>query len=203
MKFNVHLLLHLPETVEDFGSLWAWSAFPYEGYNFVLRSMLKNSQCIVQQVCKSYLRLQNIKSCNFFEMRGCNDYGKRLFCNLVGAYKTKRTGQTRGYGIVTLGLPKEISLNLVEKLCIQRVIPAANIDVDLKFQIYERFICNGIVCNSCEYNSIEKRNNSVIKLNDNEILLIKGLLKIVNADNEETWLIIGKQFQATNETFCS
>lgn len=46
MKFNVHLLLHIPKSVNDFGALWAWSAFPYESYNFVLRSMLHNSQTI-------------------------------------------------------------------------------------------------------------------------------------------------------------
>ncbi|EFN72341.1 hypothetical protein EAG_12648, partial [Camponotus floridanus] len=54
MKFNVHLLLHIPNSVKDFGALWAWSAFPYESYNSVLRNMLHSSQIILQQICKSY-----------------------------------------------------------------------------------------------------------------------------------------------------
>ena len=39
MKYNVHLLLHLPESVTYFGALWASSAFPYEDYNHMLRNM--------------------------------------------------------------------------------------------------------------------------------------------------------------------
>ncbi|XP_008205076.1 uncharacterized protein LOC103315891 [Nasonia vitripennis] len=61
MKYNVHLMLHVPQAVKDFSALWAWSAFPYESYNFILRNMLQSSQAILQQICKSYLRFQTIK----------------------------------------------------------------------------------------------------------------------------------------------
>jgi len=53
MKFNVHLLLHIPKAVKFFGTLWAWST----SYNRILRDMIYNSQLILHQVCKSYLRL--------------------------------------------------------------------------------------------------------------------------------------------------
>lgn len=52
MKFNVHLLLHIPNSVKDFGALWAWSAFPYESYNSVLRNMLHSSQTNLQIILK-------------------------------------------------------------------------------------------------------------------------------------------------------
>ena len=36
MKFNVHILLHIPQAMQNFVAFWAWSTFPYELYNGVL-----------------------------------------------------------------------------------------------------------------------------------------------------------------------
>lgn len=86
MKFNVHLLLHIPKSVKLFGAIWAWSAFPFESYNRVLRNMIYNSQFVIQQVCNSYLRLQQIKNNNIFRKKNCVE-GKKLYNRLVGKMK--------------------------------------------------------------------------------------------------------------------
>lgn len=203
MKFNVHLMLHLPDTVKNFGALWAWSAFPYEAYNYVLRQMLKNSQCIIQQVCKSYLRLQNIKFHSAFEENGCNQYGKELYLRLVGGYKFKKTGRVRDNKLVTLGLPKEIRLNVVEKICIENFIAPQTMDGTMKFQMFERFIYNGIICDSHEYTRIEKRCNSAMKLFDGSFIQIKGILKIETITGDEKWLVLAKKFQLSDEVLCT
>ncbi|XP_061570030.1 uncharacterized protein LOC133423733 [Cololabis saira] len=44
VTFNVHLCLHLPNTVKNWGPLWAQSAFVFESYNGVLLDMVKSSQ---------------------------------------------------------------------------------------------------------------------------------------------------------------
>lgn len=46
MSYNVHILLHVPQSVKNFGALWAWSTFPYESYNGVLKSLFKGSQYV-------------------------------------------------------------------------------------------------------------------------------------------------------------
>lgn len=43
MKYNVHLLLHLPESVKNYGAMFPWSTLPYEDYNHTLRNMLYKS----------------------------------------------------------------------------------------------------------------------------------------------------------------
>lgn len=94
MKYNVHLLLHIPKSIKYFGALWAWSAFPYESYNYVLRKMLHSSQFVLKQICKSYLRLQNIKYNDTFNKRNCNKEGKELLNHMLGHNKSKY-GQMR------------------------------------------------------------------------------------------------------------
>ena len=71
MKYNVHLLTHIPRSVRDFGALRGWSAFPYESYNRVLRQMLRSSQAILQQICKSYLRMKLMSNTDVFKYEDC------------------------------------------------------------------------------------------------------------------------------------
>lgn len=50
MSANVHSLLHLPETVEDLGPLWAHSCFPFESANGEILKLYHGSQGIDKQV---------------------------------------------------------------------------------------------------------------------------------------------------------
>ncbi|KYM82974.1 hypothetical protein ALC53_06540, partial [Atta colombica] len=45
-KYNVHLLLHIPEFIEQFRTLWAIFTFLYEYYNGILKQMFRNSQAV-------------------------------------------------------------------------------------------------------------------------------------------------------------
>ena len=117
MKFNVHLLLHIPKSVEDFGALWAWSAFIYETNNYVLRNMLHSSQTILQQICKTYLRFQSIKFNEIFSRPDCSTEGKTLYLKMMKNYRT-RTGtkiaaDNNDNNLIIFGDGKMIEFSLV------------------------------------------------------------------------------------------
>jgi len=122
MKFNVHLLLHIPKAVKFFGALWAWSAFPFESYNRILRDMIYNSQSILHQVCESYLRLQSIKYNNIFQKQNCSAIGKQLFDNYLGKFRTIRNCLIYDDNLRIFGCGKSIKLNIVQKLTVQAVL---------------------------------------------------------------------------------
>lgn len=50
MSANIHILLHLPEVVEDLGPLWAHSCFPFETANGELLKLFHGSQSVDKQV---------------------------------------------------------------------------------------------------------------------------------------------------------
>ncbi|EFN86783.1 hypothetical protein EAI_00701, partial [Harpegnathos saltator] len=52
--FNIHVMLHIPKAVKDFGGLWASSTFPYEHFNGVLATFIKDTRRVPQQICTSY-----------------------------------------------------------------------------------------------------------------------------------------------------
>lgn len=61
MSYNVHILLHVPRSVKMFGALWAWSTFPYEGFNGILKRLFNGSQYVPGQILKFYARLKYLK----------------------------------------------------------------------------------------------------------------------------------------------
>ena len=90
MRFNVHCLLHLARFVKLFGALWAWSAFPFEHFNGVIKKLFFGTQQISAQILKQYKRYQYIKSnSHIFSKESCNKEAKKTFIRLMRQVKVK------------------------------------------------------------------------------------------------------------------
>lgn len=62
MSSNVHVLLHLPDTVRRLGPLWACSAFPFERYMMTIkRKLFHGTTYIPQQVASNFMMLRFIR----------------------------------------------------------------------------------------------------------------------------------------------
>lgn len=201
MKFNVHLLLHIPKSVKDFGALWAWSAFPYESYNFVLRSMLHSSQTILQQICKSYLRFQTVKYIDTFSKANCSVEGKKLYLKMLGTYKNRTGHRTIVENrLIIFGNGKIVSLSLVEKLSIQALITENIQDHAVS---YERFIFNNVSYHSSTYEKLCKRNNSIVETTFGTFMKITGIVCVTTLNKMEQYVIVGKYFEVLKDVLCS
>lgn len=201
MKFNVHLLLHIPKSIQDFGALWAWSAFPYESNNIVLRRMLHSSQTILQQICKSYLRLQTIKSIDIFSKAHCSIEGKTLYLKMLQNYKS-RTGHRTidDNSLIICGNGKIVPLSLVEKLSIQALIMENIHDYAIS---YERFIFNKVLYHSCTYGKLYKRNNSIIETTFGTFMTIMRIVYVTTLNRMEKYIIVGNSFDVLNDVLCT
>jgi len=54
MSANVHLLLHLLDTVRELGPLWVYSCFHFEGLNEILKNLVHGTQQVNKQLITSY-----------------------------------------------------------------------------------------------------------------------------------------------------
>lgn len=61
MTFNVHVLLHLVESVRRSGPLWATSAVAYERNIFLLKRVLNGPKGATQQITKKTLQRLSYK----------------------------------------------------------------------------------------------------------------------------------------------
>lgn len=65
---NVHMLSHLHHCVLNWGPLWAYSCFSFEGMNGHLKQMFHGSQDMTKQMAFSYVMLQVLPS---IKLRAC------------------------------------------------------------------------------------------------------------------------------------
>lgn len=68
MNFNVHLMLHLPNTVKKFGPCWSYSMFSYESKNGFLTKTLSGTSQVVKELARKYIVIsEHQKSKNYNE----------------------------------------------------------------------------------------------------------------------------------------
>ena len=60
MSANVHLLLHLPDTVRQFGPLWVYPCFYFEGQNGTLKNLVHGTQHVDSQIISSFSYYKNL-----------------------------------------------------------------------------------------------------------------------------------------------
>lgn len=121
--FNIHLLLHMPKAVEDFGGLWASSTFPFEYFNGVLTRFIKGTRSVSQQICCSFLCLRHIShlSSKIFSCNDCSQAAKELYDSMLGKYFSHNSYLF--FATLRLfGVPENYSLSLVEKITIQEYL---------------------------------------------------------------------------------
>lgn len=202
MKFNVHLLLHIPKFVKMYGPLWAWSAFPYEGYNSVLRSMVHSSQTVLNQICKNYLRFQKIKYDETFD-GPCNENAKQFFDKMLGKYK-KHTGKRlmATDHLFVYGRGKPVTMSLTEKLEIERLL---NEEISSTATCYERFVYNRTLYHSNTYSRMIRRKNSVVETESETFIDVNGLYRVCTKEGKiYKNVVIGKLFnRLENENLCA
>ena len=63
--YNSHMMHHLPEFIERYGTLDSFSSFPFESYLSIVKKRTKATNCIFQQTVKNLLNIRNI--CSDFE----------------------------------------------------------------------------------------------------------------------------------------
>ncbi|XP_036143289.1 uncharacterized protein LOC118645713 isoform X1 [Monomorium pharaonis] len=200
MKYNVHLLLHLPLFIKNYGSLWAWSAFPFEHYNGVLKQLYHGTQFIPQQICKLYYRLKYIQNQSIiFSDARCSTKSKNLYLKLMNECRVKNCIEYED-NLRIFEKPQRLELSVVEKLVIETTLEERINSFALK---YYRFIYKNILYHSYDYRRLLKRNNSCI-LADTNLLLIVALIKVKCSVSEDIkYVILGKKLTLLNENICS
>lgn len=193
MKFNVHLLLHLSSHVRRWGSLWAWSAFPYEHYNGVIGNFFRGTQCVPQQILKTYqfkttmnIMISNMQAAKS-NQKSINPRILNLLTRLNG-YSHVTNATCLDLKLTTFGIPEVImslTLTIRQKICIENKTGMQLIENGLiKINTYKRFITNGMLIHTTTYKRLKKRDNSCLYLQNGKFVDITNFLSILVPSNE-------------------
>lgn len=197
MKFNVHLLLHLPKHVKMWGCLWAWSAFPFEHFNGNLCKLFQGTQGVPEQICKNYQLERNVRVMisDITTMQSLTQYScaNKLFKKLSGYLHVTNAIQTGPLTTFGKQISEDLCLTLQQKVCIENKIDQT-LPNTTEFQSFHRFILDGMLIHTTTYQRLKKRHNSTVQLNDGEFVDISHLLQHrINKNCDFKSIIIGNQ----------
>lgn len=195
MTFNAHTLKHVIKYVGFFGSLWPWSTFCFESYNSVIKGLFHGTQCIADQIFKSYFRLKLIKSHrDVFSREECSEEARTLFIKLMNECRIKNCIQYNnelrlfccaGYEL------SELERNLLEIHFNDVVVNVSKCD---------RFVYKNILFHSTNYGRLQKRNNSCFITEDNLIFIVNKVIRLtVESSADEQVVIVAQKVKVLKE----
>jgi len=169
-------MLHIPESVQRFGALWASSTFLFKHYNGVLSKMFKSFHAIPEQICKSYLRFKTVEklSTAAFSCSDCSQDAKSLFQKMCGVWLQQRC-ITYGPELRLFGKPIQIQLSVIEKTEIEALLREKVLNYAEKFN---RFIFLQTLWHIESCKLLKKWHNSTVELRDGSFVTLQVMLGI-------------------------
>lgn len=195
MTFNVHTLKHVIKYVRYFGSLWAWSTFCFESYNSVIKSLYHGTQCIADQIFKSYFRLKLIKSLrDVFSREDCCEEARSLFIKLMNECRIKNCIE---YNVdLRLFCCTRYQLSELERNLLEIHFE----DVVVNVSRCDRFVYKNILFHSINYKRLQKRNNSCFITEGNRIFIVDKVIRLtLDSSAEEKVVIMSLKIEVVKE----
>ncbi|XP_036151203.1 uncharacterized protein LOC118648847 [Monomorium pharaonis] len=142
MTFNVHILLHVVQSVRQTGPLWNNSTFPFEGNIFQLKQLINGPNKIDQQIARKHLQQLHFKTGNV-------NYSSNIiknYCTDIFRHKNLSTYFYCGEDVVFTGA--SYSKKIDGQYC----------------RVFKKCIYNGKVFHSIKYTKVKRTNDTMIQL---------------------------------------
>lgn len=156
MTYNVHILLHLSDSVRNWGPLWCYSAYSFEGCNGFLLKLYNGTQSVPLQIVKSFLLLKQVECIGKIVMINAHPRVKQLFDTVLDGYSTTKHAR-RVNGTVLFGHGCFRALDLYERDAIEQHL---GYPVKDQAMFYHKSVVNSQIFLSINYRRKLKRDNT-------------------------------------------
>lgn len=199
VTFNVHLCLHLPNTVRNWGPLWAQSAFVFESYNGIILDMIKSSQGVSLQIMKTvWLQVAFPSFSQKTMVSASDDYLALLESFSVEKKMVQEV--SRSHGVTSLGRPKICMIRNDDFLALNSI---SNLGNRVTVKYFCRVVVNDEIVHSQNYSRTFRRNSYTVILSDREesIFSVKTFI-VCDLGQGETCYAVGKYYQKVKQDIC-
>jgi len=165
VSYNVHLLVHLVESVKNWGPLWATSAFVFEDANRILMRLLHGTRTVSKQVFQNFHTVHYLKPmAKAYFANKCDQKVAKLF-NKLSHLRVPCTKAVRFEdGVVGVGHRIISILSVGELLAVEAYIGTSLPSIVVTR--FSRIIVNGMVMHTVNYSAKFKRNDSLVSLHN-------------------------------------
>ena len=179
MTYNVHLLLHLTDSVRNWGPLWVHSSFPFENQNRFLLQMKKSPTRIITQIVQRLLFYQSMSVITDQIVISNNVH---TFCAKTSKHRLLYFSKFDECTLIGCG--KDYVLNAEEIVSIGYPV--------IRCKVYKKMIYDGIRYTISTYERNKKANDSIVELKNNEFGIIHKILKVYDGAIEKVVILIHK-----------
>lgn len=197
VSYNVHLSLHLAQNVQNWGPLWAHSAFTFESYNHSLLKMIKSTQGIPLQIAKTFQLQKGLPLYAKKTLSNASSECISTFEDLVSPTHTQSA--IRCKEVIALGGRHEkVRLELDDYLAFYNVVN--HIEKEVLVSYHDRAVFNGEVIHSKRHSRERKRNSHVVVFTDNSIFSVDTFV-VADLGSGEYCYAIGHYFERKRHSF--
>lgn len=185
-SFNVHLLLHLAESLLKASCLWTHSSFIYEDCYQELLSYINSSNGVAVQVRDCFRMRGVLKQLLNICKDDLNEKEEEFLESLISHKKRSRPSD-RADGASLLGSANPRTLNDDEYFALQRI----NIKILRNCPVYhyDRAIINDEVVQASSYSRVSKRNSYVVILKNEEVFEIHSFVVLDQAEGKSCFAL--------------
>ena len=187
MSYNVHQLLHLTKTVNDWGPLSCYSAYIFEGFNMVLLKLFHGTQAVPTQIAKNFSLYRGMLAIASTINRETDDVNE-LLC---GSTKLKNSVKVNDDATL-LGTYYVRNLTIEEKFLVDEYFAE---DVQNEVSIYYKAVVKGSILHSINYPRAIRRNNFTVELEDGSIVRITNFVFLTFLSGQKVTVAFSKTIQ--------
>ena len=193
VSYNVHLMTHLVQSVEQWGPLWATSAFVFEDANGKLTRMFHGTRHVSKQIFRNFLANKDLvlMSQRYIDNQADKAVAE-TFRTLTSIYLPCKSAVSLGVGLLGVGVPIKSNITIDEVLALERFSQKRLLSSNVVN--FSRLIWNGKVLHTEDHANRLKSNNSIVKLSDrNGIFVLRKCIIVCEDhgfDNSEVFFIL-------------
>ena len=206
VSYNVHIIQHLPTSVEEWGPITYHSAFLFEDASGMLLKMFGGTQCVPQQIIKYYHAMRKLQTVARAWLSGADEQTCAVFDQLTRADVTFLLQKSVTFNSCTvLGAHSACKLSALENAVVENLLTCRPI-FGRSFLFHERLVYKDKLYTTVGYSKQLKQNNSVCRLRSAEfcqiisfvILRVNDLHHFVNCTCKDEILCFVKPFRKSN-----
>jgi len=159
-SYNTHLLTHMATSVENWGPLWATSAFMFKDASKLLLEPFSGTRPTPKLIMKQFLAQRQLRQVADEVMANSPDDSQTLFRQLMGVIPPVKDIVQLSNVCKGIGLASRRTLTVQERMAVEQLLDADLIDHEGAY--FDRFMVGEKLFTTSSYAAGMKRDDSIV-----------------------------------------
>jgi hypothetical protein len=163
LSYNVHLLTHLASSAQQWGPLWAYSAFQFEDANGKLLGFFHGTRGVLSQIFKSYIGADYLKTLANRYVKDSNV--SEVFCNFINVTTLCKSVDNLAVDVIGLGHTVCRQMTAAEVAAVLNYFGPCHI-LNRTVETYQRLLIKNMLISTIGYSQPFRHCDSYVSTGD-------------------------------------